>query len=186
EKKTMTVRLARAAGEADSEVAAVSSKSKGEAASKEELLGISVEPLTQDDARDVRLRSVLERGGGLVVTDVSPDGPAYGPGRLQASDDPGGPDIIIAVNGVPTRPRTRRQAAGAEPAGQHLPVGHAPAEQTGRQPEREPGHALGRERERMDHVEQKHRSRGGHAGVGYRETVRQRRPRTAHERHGHR
>jgi len=103
EKKTMTVRLARAPGEADSEVAAVSSKSRGDAASKEEMLGISVEPLTQDDARDVRLRSVLERGGGLVVSDVSPDGPAYQ--RLQASDDPGGPDIIVAVNGVPTRTR---------------------------------------------------------------------------------
>src|SRR5438094_432561 len=103
EKKTMTVRLARAPGEADSEVAAVSSKSKGDAASKEEMLGISVEPLTQDDARDVRLRSVLERGGGLVVTDVSPEGPAYQ--RLQASDDPGGPDIIVAVNAVPTRTR---------------------------------------------------------------------------------
>src|SRR5213592_1706288 len=103
EKKTMTVRLARAPSEADSEVAAASSKSKGDAASKEEMLGISVEPLTQDDARDVRLRSVLERGGGLVVTDVSPDGPAFQ--RLQASDDRGGPDIIIAVNGVPTRTR---------------------------------------------------------------------------------
>src|SRR6059036_2493437 len=103
EKKTVTVRLARAPGEADSEVASVSSKSKCDASSKEEMLGISVEPLTQDDARDVRLRSVLERGGGLVVSDVSPDGPAYQ--RLQASDDPGGPDIIIAVNGVPTRTR---------------------------------------------------------------------------------
>src|SRR5207247_8640141 len=47
--------------------------------------------------------SVLERGGGLVVTDVSPEGPGFQ--RLQASDDPGGPDIIIAVNGVPTRTR---------------------------------------------------------------------------------
>jgi serine protease Do len=103
EKKTMTVRLARAPGEADSEVAAVSSKSKSDASSKEEMLGISVEPLTQDDARDVRLKSVLERGGGLVVTDVTPDGPAFQ--RLQSSDDPGGPDIIIAVNGVPTRTR---------------------------------------------------------------------------------
>src|SRR5213595_859610 len=103
EKKTVTVRLVRAPGEADSEVASVSSKSKNDASSKEEMLGISVEPLTQDDARDVRLRSVLERGGGLVVTDVSPDGPAFQ--RLQSSDDPGGPDIIIAVNGVPTRTR---------------------------------------------------------------------------------
>src|SRR6266446_2195362 len=103
EKKAITVRLARAPGEADSEVATISSKSKGDAASKEELLGIAVEPLTQDDARDVRLKSVLERGGGLVVTDVSPEGPAYQ--RLQASDDPGGPDIIVAVNGVPSRTR---------------------------------------------------------------------------------
>src|SRR6266571_3101865 len=109
EKKTVTVRLARAPGEADSEVASVSSKSKNDASSKEEMLGISVEPLTQDDARDVRLRSVLERGGGLVVADVSPDGPAFQ--RLQSSDDPGGPDIIIAVNGVPTRTRaTFREA----------------------------------------------------------------------------
>src|SRR6266699_3015738 len=103
EKRTVTVRLARAPGEADSEVASVSSKSKNDASSKAEMLGITVEPLTQDDARDVRLRSVLERGGGLVVTDVSPEGPAYQ--RLQASDDPGGPDIIVAVNGVPTRTR---------------------------------------------------------------------------------
>src|SRR5712664_3691669 len=103
EKKTVTVRLTRAPGEADSEVAAAASKSKGEASSKEELLGIAVEPLTQDDARDVRLKSVLERGGGLVVTDVSPEGPAYQ--RLQSSDDPGGPDIIVAVNGVPSHTR---------------------------------------------------------------------------------
>ncbi len=103
ERKTLTVRLTRAPGEADSEVAAAASKSKGAASSKEELLGIAVEPLTQDDARDVRLKSVLERGGGLVVTDVSPEGPAYQ--RLQSSDDPGGPDIIVAVNGVPSRTR---------------------------------------------------------------------------------
>src|SRR3989454_1007924 len=57
EKRTVTVRLARAPGEADSEVASVSSKSKNDASSKEEMLGISVEPLTQDDARDVRSRT---------------------------------------------------------------------------------------------------------------------------------
>src|SRR5947199_798160 len=103
EKRTVTVRLARAPSEADSEVAAASSKAKGEAASsKEEMLGISVEPLTQDDARDPRLRPVVQRGGGLIVTDVSPDGPAYQ--RLLAADD-GGPDIIVAVNGAPTRTR---------------------------------------------------------------------------------
>src|SRR5439155_828727 len=107
--KTVTVRLVRAPGEADSEVASVSSKSKNDASSKEEMLGISIEPLTQDDARDVRLRSVLERGGGLVVTDVSPEGPAFQ--RLQASDEPGGPDIIIAVSACPPAraPRSARR-----------------------------------------------------------------------------
>src|SRR6059036_3920869 len=109
EKRTVTVRLARAPSEADSEVAAASSKAKGEAASsKEEMLGISVEPLTQDDARDPRLRPVVQRGGGLIVTDVSPDGPAYQ--RLLAADD-GGPDIIVAVNGAPTRTRAALREA---------------------------------------------------------------------------
>src|SRR6266702_1927172 len=109
EKRTVTVRLARAPSEADSEVAAASSKTKGEAASsKEEMLGISVEPLTQDDARDPRLRPVVQRGGGLIVTDVSPDGPAYQ--RLLAADD-GGPDIIVAVNGAPTRTRAALREA---------------------------------------------------------------------------
>ena len=103
EKRTVTVRLARAPSVADSEVATASSKSKSDASSKEEMLGISVDPLTQDDARDARLRPVIERGGGLVVTDVSPEGPAFQ--RLQSSDDPGGPDIIVAVNGAPTRTR---------------------------------------------------------------------------------
>jgi len=104
EKKTVTVRLARAPSDTDSEVATASSKSKTDASSKEEMLGISVDALTQDDARDARLRPVIERGGGLVVTDVSPEGPAFQ--RLQSSDDPGGPDIIVAVNGAPTRTRT--------------------------------------------------------------------------------
>src|SRR5213593_2405203 len=109
EKRTVTVRLARAPSEADSEVAAASSKAKGDAASsKEEMLGISVEPLTQDDARDPRLRPVVQRGGGLIVTDVSPDGPAYQ--RLLAADD-GGPDIIVAVNGAPTRTRAALREA---------------------------------------------------------------------------
>ncbi|HYL21369.1 MAG TPA: Do family serine endopeptidase [Gemmatimonadales bacterium] len=104
EKKTVTVRLARAPSDTDSEVATASSKSKSDASTKEEMLGISVDALTQDDARDARLRPVIERGGGLVVTDVSPEGPAFQ--RLQSSDDPGGPDIIVAVNGAPTRTRT--------------------------------------------------------------------------------
>jgi len=104
ERKTMTVRLAHAPNEADTDIAKASSKFKSDNAStKEEMLGISVQPLSQDDAQNPRLKPVIERGGGLVVTDVAPDGPAYQ--RLRSADDQGGPDIIVAVNGVPTRTR---------------------------------------------------------------------------------
>jgi serine protease Do len=68
----------------------------------EDALGISVEPLTQEDARDPALRSVARAGGGLVVTQVSPDGPAY---QRLADPSNGGPDIILKVNGTPTRTR---------------------------------------------------------------------------------
>src|SRR5438094_926477 len=109
ERKTLTVRLARAPSEADTDVANAGAKPKKDASSsKAEMLGISVEPLTQDDARDPRLRPVVQRGGGLIVTDVSPDGPAYQ--RLLAADD-GGPDIIVAVNGAPTRTRAALREA---------------------------------------------------------------------------
>src|SRR5216110_1199995 len=103
ERKTITVRLARAPSEADSEVASAGVKPKGEGSTKEEMLGISVQPLTRDDAQNPRLKPVIQRGGGLVITDVAPDGPAFQ--RLRAADDPGGPDIVVAVNGVPTHTR---------------------------------------------------------------------------------
>src|SRR5437763_4007544 len=103
ERKTITVRLAHAPNDADREVASVGAKPKGEASTKEEMLGISVQPLTRDDAQNQRLEPVIQRGGGLVITDVAPDGPAYQ--RLRSADDPGGPDIVVAVNGVPTRTR---------------------------------------------------------------------------------
>src|SRR6184192_989998 len=103
EKKTFTVRLARAPSEADREVASVGAKPKGEASTKEEMLGISVQPLTREDAQNPRLEPVIQRGGGLVVTEVAPDGPAFQ--RLRAADDPGGPDIVVGVNGVPTHTR---------------------------------------------------------------------------------
>src|SRR2546427_1101082 len=105
EKKTFTMRLARAPSERDTEVASARGvKPKGDASSKEEVLGISVEPLSTEDARDPRMRPVMEQAhGGLVVTEIAPEGPAYQ--RLQSSDDPGGPDIIVAVNGAPTPTR---------------------------------------------------------------------------------
>jgi serine protease Do len=108
-KKTVTVRLAKAPGEAETEVAATGARrSPNEASAKEEKLGIAVEPLTQDDARDPKLRPVVQRGGGLVVTDVSPDSPAFQ--RLLSAEE-GGPDIIIAANGQPTRTRAALREA---------------------------------------------------------------------------
>src|SRR6266516_2535950 len=104
EKKTFTLRLARAPTDSETEVASTGRvKPKSDASAKEEALGISVEPLSQDDRQDTRLSAVFaQAGGGMVVTEVSPDGPAYG--RLFSADD-GGPDIIVSVNGTPTRTR---------------------------------------------------------------------------------
>jgi serine protease Do len=102
ERKTITVRLARAPSDSETDVATASSRGTKAGSAKEAMLGITVQPLTTDDADNARLKAVLERGGGLAVTDVAPDGPAYG--RLRAADE-GGPDIIVGVNGTPTRTR---------------------------------------------------------------------------------
>jgi serine protease Do len=110
ERKTLTVRLAAAPGpETDTEqVASADDGQKPGIAPKEETLGVSVEPLSQEDAREPTLRAVARAGGGLVVTDVSPDGPAYQKLSDAAS---GGPDIILKVNGQPTRTRAEFRAA---------------------------------------------------------------------------
>jgi serine protease Do len=101
-RKTYTVKLARAP--LGDEVAAASTKAgNAETASMEESVGIAVQTITADDARDPRFRPVVQQGGGVAVTDVSPDGPAFQ--RLATVDDPGGPDVIVQVNGVPTRNR---------------------------------------------------------------------------------
>src|SRR6266568_2594482 len=110
-RKTYTVRLARAPL-GDEEVASKAGAGKGEVAPKEEALGVSVQPLTADDQQDPRFRSVVQAGGGLVVTDVSPDGPSFQ--RLAAVDDPGGPDVIVKVNGAPTRNRAEFREALAK------------------------------------------------------------------------
>src|SRR5256886_1444888 len=104
EKKTFTGRLARAPSDSETEVAATGrAKPQSDASAKEEALGISVDPLSQDDRQDTRLSAVFaQAGGGMVVTEVAPDGPAYG--RLFSADD-GGPDVVISVNGTPTRTR---------------------------------------------------------------------------------
>ena len=71
-------------------------------------LGISVQPLSQEDIRDNELRPVVRSGGALVVSQVSPDGPAY---HKLADASSGYPDIILKVNGQPTRTVAEFRAA---------------------------------------------------------------------------
>jgi serine protease Do len=110
-RQTVTVRLTAAPGAADDaeQVATTgASPEKRGVAPKEETLGISVEPVSQEDAREPTLRAVARSGGGLVVTAVDPDGPAY---QELADPSNGGPDIILKVNGQPTRTRAEFRAA---------------------------------------------------------------------------
>ena len=70
-----------------------------------------MQPLTQEDARDPDLRPIVRAGGALVVTEVSPDGPAY---RKLADASSGYPDVILKVNGQSTRTVSEfRSAVGA-------------------------------------------------------------------------
>jgi serine protease Do len=71
-------------------------------------LGISVEPMTQEDAAARSIDVVRSAGGGLVVTDVDPEGPAAG--KL-APTNQGGADIILKVDGAPVRTRADLRAA---------------------------------------------------------------------------
>src|SRR5467141_302215 len=97
--QTLPVRLS-APPSADREIAEHDSGQRNEPASATSPLGISVQPLTQEDARDPDLRPVMRAGGALVVSEVSPDGPAY---RKLADASSGYPDIILKVNGQQTR-----------------------------------------------------------------------------------
>src|SRR5439155_442218 len=87
------------------------------------VMGIRIDDARQEDAEAVglkQIRGVLvesfspgaspAKEAGLQPGDVgvAPDGPAYG--RLFSADD-GGPDIIISVNGTPTRTRAALREA---------------------------------------------------------------------------
>jgi serine protease Do len=71
-------------------------------------LGISVEPMTQEDAAARNIPAIRAAGGGLVVTDVQPEGPAYG--KLAAPSQLG-TDVILKVEGQPVRTRAELRAA---------------------------------------------------------------------------
>jgi len=112
-RKNFTVRLAAAPPTPDTEqISSAGSRTRGTAGTisrRSATLGITVEELTQEDVRDPSLRPVLQNGGGLLVTDVSPDGPAYA--RLAPQGSPAGPDIILKVNSQPVRTREDFRAA---------------------------------------------------------------------------
>jgi serine protease Do len=117
-RRTIPVKLAPAPDSDSDEVAKADEAGawRRDSAPTEQALGITVEPLTQEDARDPQLRSVARSGGGLVVTQVSPDGPAYQ--RLSDASN-GYPDIILKVNGRATRTRAEfRQAVAGVKAGE--------------------------------------------------------------------
>jgi serine protease Do len=103
--KTISVRVIGATADMDK----IAARSKGgdsdEPASTPKTgtraLGIGVQPLTPDDwNQDNRLARVSSFGGGMVVTSIAPDGPAYG---LLTTQDDGAYSIIMNVNGKPTR-----------------------------------------------------------------------------------
>jgi serine protease Do len=92
-------------------------------------LGISVEPVTQTIAQQLQLPQGMR---GLVVTDVTPGGPAW----ETLLDDPqrNGPDIILSVEGKPVRTEAElRNALGAEKPGSIVSLGiYNPKTQTRR------------------------------------------------------
>jgi serine protease Do len=69
----------------------------GETATSIDLLGLTVQPVGQDVARQLELP---EGQRGLLVTGVAPGGPAYGE---VAEPERGGPDIIFELEGKPVR-----------------------------------------------------------------------------------
>jgi len=114
-RKNLPVRLTAAPSTEPEEVSSNDEGSSSrDSAPMESTLGISVEPLSQENVRDPNLRQVIRSGGGLIVSQVSPDGPAYQ--RLTDGSQGTNPDIIIKVNGtaVASRADLRRSLAGVK------------------------------------------------------------------------
>ena len=116
-RKTIPVRLVAAPSAEPAQVTDASDgTARRDSGPMEEALGISVQPLSQENARDPGLRAVMRSGGGLIVTQVSPDGPSY---THLVDDSQGNPDIILQVNGQPTRTRADlKQALSKVKAGE--------------------------------------------------------------------
>ena len=75
-------------------------------------LGITVAPVDEGDAQQLRL---TRQQRGAIVTDVKAGGPSYGE---LVDPDHGGPDIILEVEGTPVRsPADLRKAIAAQKSG---------------------------------------------------------------------
>jgi serine protease Do len=99
------------AGENDPDKAGAS----GEAVNR---LGITVEPVTPDVAQQLQLPGNMR---GLIVTDVTPGGPAW---ETLVDDPRNGPDIIVSVEGKPVRTEADlRNALKAEKPGSIVSLG---------------------------------------------------------------
>jgi S1-C subfamily serine protease len=95
-------------------------------------LGISVEPVTADLAQQLQLPGNMR---GLLVTDVTPGGPAW----ETLYDDPqrNGPDIILTVEGKPVKTEADlRNALKAERPGSIVTLGIYNPRAQGRRVER--------------------------------------------------
>jgi len=101
ERKTLTVRLTEAPAERREQAVSAedATPDREDRSAKQDQLGISVEPVSSADAKNQRMAPVMANGGGLIITEVNEDGPAFH--RLTPPD--GGPDIILAVEGKPVR-----------------------------------------------------------------------------------
>jgi serine protease Do len=115
--KTFEVRLQEVSAPRD--VAARSSETSGSAGDSDDraaadidLLGLTVQPVDQNAARQFELTSEQR---GLIVTEVAPGGPSYGE---IADPRNGGPDILLSVEGKPVKGVTElRQALKSYKAG---------------------------------------------------------------------
>ncbi|HET8624117.1 MAG TPA: PDZ domain-containing protein, partial [Gemmatimonadales bacterium] len=75
-------------------------------------LGVIVQPVTGAIAQELQLPSDAR---GLLVTDVTPGGPAW---NLLFDEEAGGPDVIVAVEGKAVKTEAElRNALRAEPPG---------------------------------------------------------------------
>jgi len=108
-RRTVTLRLARAPAEAPASEASPSDAQNALGRGDLLTLGLAVEPMSQEEASQQSLDAVVANGGGLVVTAVSPEGPAYQ--NVFGPQDNQYPDILLKVNGTPVRTRAEfRQA----------------------------------------------------------------------------